>query len=332
MTNIIITDKNNGKAHQFHHFPITLGRLKECDLVVGGKNISKKHAKIEEREDGFYLLDLCSLNGVFLNGKKISDTKLNHNDEIKLGTVLLHFQDDEATSAGASSGMDSWSHSHPPSDDIIDIAPPSATPQDALPASFDPFDDNPRKGSQQPNRQEPIKHEIQTNETQAASAVTSDQITILGDHSYRHLLYDLISSTTMSISIMSQNLDRALFDNDQIISLLTTFIRRHKTTSIKILVNDITEMTQSKHKLIELYHKLPSNISIKKTSHNKVEDIQDAYIILDNIKILHQANPSDLNIVSLEYTPSHLLMSKSTEFLQNWKLGTEPASLRFSSS
>lgn len=45
--------------------PVTIGRNKQCDLIVKGKYVSRIHASVEEREDGFYLIDR-SINGTYV--------------------------------------------------------------------------------------------------------------------------------------------------------------------------------------------------------------------------------------------------------------------------
>jgi uncharacterized RDD family membrane protein YckC len=54
---------------------------------------------VEKREDGYYLIDKNSSNGTFINGKKISEQKLSHNDKISLGNASLVFEDEEQVSA-----------------------------------------------------------------------------------------------------------------------------------------------------------------------------------------------------------------------------------------
>jgi uncharacterized RDD family membrane protein YckC len=74
---------------------ITLGREATNKIVIADPSVSRAHAYIEKRSDGYYLVDKNSSNGTFINGKKISQQKLNHNDKLNLGSASLVFEDEE---------------------------------------------------------------------------------------------------------------------------------------------------------------------------------------------------------------------------------------------
>jgi hypothetical protein len=50
---------------------LVIGRSKSCDLVVPEDSLSRQHALIELEGDAFYVTDLGSANGVFINGERI---------------------------------------------------------------------------------------------------------------------------------------------------------------------------------------------------------------------------------------------------------------------
>ena len=70
---------------------ITIGRSSKCDVVIDHSSISREHASIEKKGNSIYILkDLDSLNGTFLNGKRIvSSTKIGENDSIFIGRYKL---------------------------------------------------------------------------------------------------------------------------------------------------------------------------------------------------------------------------------------------------
>lgn len=74
---------------------VTMGREATNKIVVADPSVSRAHAYIEKRSDGYYLIDKNSSNGTFINGKKISQQKLNHNDKVNLGSASLVFEDEE---------------------------------------------------------------------------------------------------------------------------------------------------------------------------------------------------------------------------------------------
>lgn len=71
--------------------PILLGRLPECDLQIDDTSVSRRHARITQREGGWSIEDLDSTNGVRVNGTNVRQTSLQHGDTIELGSVRMTF-------------------------------------------------------------------------------------------------------------------------------------------------------------------------------------------------------------------------------------------------
>lgn len=69
---------------------IFLGRVQSInDICINDPSVSRQHAHIKKREEGYAIYDLKSLNGVILNGKRVSRALLRHGDEIRLGEVVI---------------------------------------------------------------------------------------------------------------------------------------------------------------------------------------------------------------------------------------------------
>ncbi|MCH2376544.1 MAG: FHA domain-containing protein kinase, partial [Planctomycetes bacterium] len=72
-----------------------LGRSTAVDIALQHKDISREHACIEEREGLFFISDMGSTNGTFVNGSRLkSAVALRQGDEIRLGSIVLRFHDD----------------------------------------------------------------------------------------------------------------------------------------------------------------------------------------------------------------------------------------------
>jgi hypothetical protein len=79
-------------------FPLTkleikIGRAKQNDIVVPDLNVSRKHALIIKTDRGYLLKDLESTNGTYLNGERITEKFLKHNDFIKIGNATFTFKE-----------------------------------------------------------------------------------------------------------------------------------------------------------------------------------------------------------------------------------------------
>ncbi len=69
-----------------------LGRSKNNEITLRDTSVSRRHAEIHrDTGDEFTIIDLNSLNGVFVNGEKIDRYKLKESDVIEIGDVELRF-------------------------------------------------------------------------------------------------------------------------------------------------------------------------------------------------------------------------------------------------
>ncbi len=69
---------------------IVIGRV-DADIALDDPRVSRKHALIERYKYQFYIRDLESKNGTFINGNRIIEGKLNLNDIISIGITNLTF-------------------------------------------------------------------------------------------------------------------------------------------------------------------------------------------------------------------------------------------------
>jgi pSer/pThr/pTyr-binding forkhead associated (FHA) protein len=69
---------------------IFVGRIPSInDICINDPSVSRQHAHIKKREEGYTIYDLKSLNGILLNGKKVTKGLLKDGDEIRLGDVRV---------------------------------------------------------------------------------------------------------------------------------------------------------------------------------------------------------------------------------------------------
>ncbi len=70
-----------------------LGRHPDCDIVLDVQAVSRQHAKILRTGADFYVEDMESRNGTFVNGEKIAERRLlRDNDRLKICNLLFTFR------------------------------------------------------------------------------------------------------------------------------------------------------------------------------------------------------------------------------------------------
>jgi hypothetical protein len=70
----------------------TIGRSKDTDCVLRDPNVSRRHAELRQADSGDWeIVDLGSTNGVKVNGRRVSSSRLRPGDEVTVGTTTFLF-------------------------------------------------------------------------------------------------------------------------------------------------------------------------------------------------------------------------------------------------
>ena len=68
-----------------------IGRSPDCDVFLDDVTVSRKHAEILREGETFTIKDLGSLNGTFVNRRRIESGELEDDDEVQIGKYRLTF-------------------------------------------------------------------------------------------------------------------------------------------------------------------------------------------------------------------------------------------------
>lgn len=88
----ILVDATNGTEYALNETVCVLGRAQDCTIRIKHPALSRYHAMIRRADDAWTLSDMKSLNGVFLNGRRIRAARLRHNDDVLIGEHRLIFR------------------------------------------------------------------------------------------------------------------------------------------------------------------------------------------------------------------------------------------------
>lgn len=90
----VIFGGHEQKTYPIDKSRIVVGREPKCDIHIDNLGISREHCAFSQRGDAYLVQDLNSSNGTYVNGRKITEHFLNHDDEIVIGKYMLKFKNE----------------------------------------------------------------------------------------------------------------------------------------------------------------------------------------------------------------------------------------------
>jgi pSer/pThr/pTyr-binding forkhead associated (FHA) protein len=70
---------------------MTIGRSPDAGVFLDDVTVSRNHALLVRRRDGLYIDDLGSLNGTYVNRRRIESHKLASGDDLQIGKYKLTY-------------------------------------------------------------------------------------------------------------------------------------------------------------------------------------------------------------------------------------------------
>lgn len=98
---IVAIGSDKGRAFKLEGMtPLVLGR-RNANILLTDHNVSRQHAQLLVREGAWWIIDLRSTNGTFINGSRLSQAhKLEHGDQLQVGRSVMVFQSIAALKRG----------------------------------------------------------------------------------------------------------------------------------------------------------------------------------------------------------------------------------------
>jgi len=84
---------------------VTFGRLNTCDVQVDDESVSRRHCTLHARENVCFVADLQSVNGTFVNNRRITTADLKPGDNLRLGSTVLDFVSASAAEPGVAAHL-----------------------------------------------------------------------------------------------------------------------------------------------------------------------------------------------------------------------------------
>jgi pSer/pThr/pTyr-binding forkhead associated (FHA) protein len=86
-----ISGKMKGAVFTIADDALVIGRETAANLCLADASVSRRHSKIEKKDDGFVITDLESLHRTFVNDGPIRSRLLEHGDRVRIGDSQFLF-------------------------------------------------------------------------------------------------------------------------------------------------------------------------------------------------------------------------------------------------
>ena len=86
-----IAGKLKGSVFPLQDKPVVIGRETAAELCLADRAVSRRHSRVEQNGEQFWISDLQSLNGTFVNDVPVKQRALQHGDRIRIGDTQFLF-------------------------------------------------------------------------------------------------------------------------------------------------------------------------------------------------------------------------------------------------
>lgn len=153
MFKLVVSEKGGPTREiEFDKDEVTIGRIPGNDIVLPGNNVSKRHSRVVRQDGRFFVVDLKSTNGTYLNGRRImTPSPLRAGDKIFVGNFVITLVTTEGEQGEHHDGTDegaSLVEPIPLDQEPMESQPPPAMDPEVRPTFTNPISAGPRAAMQ----------------------------------------------------------------------------------------------------------------------------------------------------------------------------------------
>jgi hypothetical protein len=88
---VIRHEPDAGTSFRLEGEATTIGRHPDSDIFLDDITVSRRHVRIERKNNVYTLRDVGSLNGTYVNHERVDEARLRHGDDVQIGRYRLSF-------------------------------------------------------------------------------------------------------------------------------------------------------------------------------------------------------------------------------------------------
>jgi FHA domain-containing protein/zinc ribbon protein len=88
---VVRSGPETGSSYRLDRNTTAIGRHPDSDVFLDDITVSRRHVVIDKTATGYVLRDVGSLNGTYVNKKRVDESPLRYGDEVQIGRYRLSF-------------------------------------------------------------------------------------------------------------------------------------------------------------------------------------------------------------------------------------------------
>jgi predicted GNAT family N-acyltransferase len=121
-------------------------------------------------------------------------------------------------------------------------------------------------------------------ENKAEAAHPSRVVAFRTEADARVGVLSVLQRARRTVSILSANLDRALFGNDGFLQSISDFARRSRHVHVRVLIEDAKGIADMSHPLLELACRLPSKVKMRRLPDDRTPS-RRGFVVVDTVAV-----------------------------------------------
>ena len=126
----------SGETYAVESERLGIGRGPENEVFLDDVTVSRRHAVLVHRDDGYYIDDEESLNGTYVNRRRVESAKLEDGDEVQIGKYRLTFLEPKCPSTQSNPSPSTAASPPRPTSSVACVFPIHTLPSSLAAAVF----------------------------------------------------------------------------------------------------------------------------------------------------------------------------------------------------
>ena len=155
---------------------------------------------------------------------------------------------------------------------------------------------------------------------------TEDPVELQTSLDNREVALAMIRQTQNSLSIVSRDLDAKIFDDADLVDAVKDLILNSRHSRVRIITRDISRIINQGHRLVDLYHRLPSYMDIRLPA-KEHETYNSAFVVSDRFGVIFRSH-ADRYEGTANFNDQKTAEDLSKIFEDMWEAGHDHPDLR----